>query len=81
MVARHNRGPRRHTAGDGVCIDCGTRYLLTNVYKGNYCQECHEAWISRQRGKSSAPRTPPRVGPSDLPTDTVEEGEEPYDEE
>jgi hypothetical protein len=81
VVARHNRRTGRHTAGDGVCIDCGTRYLLASAYKGNYCQECHDAWIVRQMGESPASRTPPRLGPSDRSPDTVEAGEESSDEE
>jgi predicted RNA-binding Zn-ribbon protein involved in translation (DUF1610 family) len=62
VVACHNRRIHRH--GGGACIDCGTRYPVTNAYKGNYCPDCHEAWIDRQRDDSTAERPSPRFGSS-----------------
>jgi predicted RNA-binding Zn-ribbon protein involved in translation (DUF1610 family) len=81
VVAHHNRRGREATAGAPVCLDCGTRYLLTNTYKGNYCPDCHETWIDRQRDDVSPSPTPPRLRPSEQRSSDDDSPTEPYDEE
>ncbi|WP_318567211.1 DUF7564 family protein [Salinigranum marinum] len=82
MVAHNNRRGRRQTVGDCVCIDCGTRYLFTSTYKGNYCPDCHETWIARQRGEPSPARNPARLRPSrHRVPDDPDAPDDPYDEE
>jgi hypothetical protein len=39
-----------------VCIRCGDGYSFTNVYKGNYCAECHDWWLEHQRAGKDRPR-------------------------
>lgn len=80
MVARHTRRTGWHATSGCVCIDCGTRYLFTHTYKGNYCLDCHETWIARQRGESSAARTPTRLAPARLPLATDEDDADDLDE-
>ncbi|WP_245902858.1 DUF7564 family protein [Salinigranum rubrum] len=77
MVARHIRRAGRHTTTGCVCIDCGTRYLFTNTYKGNYCPDCHETWVARQRDDPPTARSPARVSPS--PSETDERDDDPID--
>ena len=31
------------------CVRCGDAFLLTNRYRGNYCPDCHAAWLGRER--------------------------------
>jgi DNA-directed RNA polymerase subunit RPC12/RpoP len=78
VVARHTRRTGRRGPGGCVCIDCGTRYLVTNTYKGNYCPACHETWVARHRGDDSTTPPSPRLGPSRRPA--VEADEDPDDE-
>jgi DNA-directed RNA polymerase subunit RPC12/RpoP len=61
VVARHTRRASWRATCGCVCIDCGTRYLLTNAYKGNYCADCHERWVDRQRDDSVTGRALRRV--------------------
>ncbi len=77
MVARHTRRISWHVISGCVCIDCGTRYQFTNTYKGNYCRDCHEAWITRQQNDPLTARNPPRFTPSTAETDG--EGDDPVD--
>jgi DNA-directed RNA polymerase subunit RPC12/RpoP len=86
VVARHTRRSGRHATSGCVCIDCGTRYLLTNTYKGNYCPDCHETWVARQRDDPPTARSPPRFGPSlsveddtDADDTDADDVEDPYD--
>ncbi|MGM0591250.1 MAG: DUF7564 family protein [Halobacteriota archaeon] len=47
-----------------MCIDCGTGFLFTNTYKGNYCPDCQQAWLSKDgssaRRHRHLPSRPPR---------------------
>jgi DNA-directed RNA polymerase subunit RPC12/RpoP len=43
-----------------ACVRCGDGYSFTNVYKGNYCPECHDWWLEHQR--TGTDRRRPRVG-------------------
>jgi transposase-like protein len=46
-----------------VCVDCGSTYAFTRVYKGNYCPDCHETWTDSAR-TTSRDSTPRQVRPS-----------------
>ncbi|ERG96135.1 hypothetical protein [Haloquadratum walsbyi] len=35
---------RTHVA----CVNCGKEFVRGGNYHGNYCPECHEAWLSEE---------------------------------
>ena len=44
------------------CVRCGDAFLLTNRYRGNYCPDCHTAWLGRERPADATPvEGPPRL--------------------
>jgi DNA-directed RNA polymerase subunit RPC12/RpoP len=36
------------------CVRCGDGFLLTNRYRGNYCPDCHSAWLGRAKSTDAA---------------------------
>jgi predicted RNA-binding Zn-ribbon protein involved in translation (DUF1610 family) len=81
VVARHDQQGRGRPTAARTCLDCGTRYSFTATYKGNYCPDCHETWIARQRGEESPPRTPSRLPPTRPSSTDDETPDDQYDDE
>ncbi|MFC5368523.1 DUF7564 family protein [Salinirubrum litoreum] len=44
------------------CVRCGDGFLLTNRYRGNYCPDCHTAWLDRAKSSAATDAdSPPRL--------------------